>query len=221
MAKPHKRLLRNYLINRKYQLRYTLIMVVICLGLTAILGYSWYGQMRVASGMVEVHVLGSKSESYAYEVREELASYDRHRMYVLVGFGATLCLAIALFGILLTHKVAGPLRYLATILARMAEGKLGTMRNLREGDFLEDFFASFKEAHESLRSEAELDLGTVTQVMEGIDTARQSMRQDTEKDLDTLNKAIEGVESMEDSELLVNELQVLREMKERKERLLS
>ncbi len=221
MAKPHKRRLRNYLINRKYQLRYTLIMVVICTGLTAVLGYSWYEQMRVASEMVEVHVLGSKSESYAYEVREELDSYDRHRMLMLVGFGATLCMAIALFGILLTHKVAGPLRYLSSILSKITSGRLGKLRTLREGDFLEDFFASFKEAHDALRAEAEDDLGTVTQVIEGIDEARQSLEQDTKKDLDSIKEAIEGVEAMEGGELLTRELEVLREMRDRKERLLS
>ena len=217
MAKPYKRLLRNYLINRKYQLRYTLIMVIICTGLTGILDYSWYGQMRVASDMVEVHVLGSKSESYALEVREDLASYDRHRVLMLIGFGATLCLAVALFGILLTHKVAGPLRYLSTILGQISAGRLGHLRMLREGDFLEDFFGSFKEAHEALRTETEQDLETVSQVIEGIDSAQKSLRQDAEKDLDALNEAIEGVESMEGGELLSQELQALREMRDRKE----
>ena len=220
MAKPYKRQFRNYLINRQYQLRYTLIMVIICTGLTAVLGIAWYDQMREASKAAVVNAL-SKSESYADEVREELAEYDRNRMLMLVGFGATLSVAIALFGILLTHKVAGPLRYLANILSQISVGRLGQLRALREGDFLEDFFASFKEAHEALRDEAEQDLVAVKQVIEGIDNARNSLRQDTEKDLEALNEAIDGVEALDDAELLAEELKVLREMRERKELRLS
>ena len=217
MAKPYKRQLRNYLINRKYQLRYTLIMVLICTCLTAVLGYSWYGQMREASKAAVVNAL-AKSESYADEVREELVAYDRHRMLMLVGFGATLCVAIALFGILLTHKVAGPLRYLSNILSQITVGRLGQLRALRDGDFLEDFYDSFKKAHDALREEAEQDLQTVGQIMDGIDGARAALREDAEKDLDAINETIEAIKS---GELLAEELEALQEMRERKELRLS
>ena len=167
----HKRQLRNFLINRDYQLRYTLIMVFICTALTATLGYSWYGQMRIASDLVEVGALGSKSETYAYEVKDKLAAHDRMRMMILVGFGVTLCLAIALFGILLTHKVAGPLKYIGSILNQMAAGRLGTLRDLRSGDQLVGFFELFKRAHDSLREETEQDLETLDQVITAAEEA--------------------------------------------------
>ena len=198
MAKPYKRQYRNYLINRKYQLRYTLVMVLICMGLTAALGISWYNQMRVASEMVEVNALAAESETYAMDVRAELETYDRNRMLLLVGFGATLCVAIALFGILLTHKVAGPLRYFANILNNISTGNLGQLRKLRGGDFLEEFYESFRSAHQSLRDEAEQDLATLGKAIEGVE---QALARDDES----------GARG-----LLASELEALREMRDRK-----
>jgi nitrogen fixation/metabolism regulation signal transduction histidine kinase len=164
MAESHRRQLRNYLLDRKYQLRYTLIMVVISSLLTAGLGYFWYQQMRETSRSVEVRDMGM-SEEVALQIREQMANQDRMRLLVLVGFGVLVAFAMAGYGIVLTHKVAGPLFKMSRYMHDVKEGKLGQVYDLRRGDHLVDFFDGFKQMHTALRKQAEMDLATLDEVI--------------------------------------------------------
>jgi hypothetical protein len=165
MAQVHKRQIRNYLLDRKYQLRYTLIMVFISSLLTAGLGYFWYEQMRVTSRSVEVRALATMSDEDVQQIRDDMAHQDRLRLLVLVGFGLLLAVAVAAYGIVLTHKVAGPLFKISRYMNAVREGKLGPIYDLRKGDQLHEFFESFKQMHSALRKEAESDIGTLDAVI--------------------------------------------------------
>jgi nitrogen fixation/metabolism regulation signal transduction histidine kinase len=166
-AQPHKRQLRNYLLDRKLQLRYTMIMVVLTSALTAALGYFWYDQMRTTSRLIEVRALVTMSDEDAQRMQEEMASQDRMRLLVLVGFGVVLAFAIAGYSIVLTHKVAGPLFKISRYMNELREGRLGTVYDLRKGDQLQEFFETFKQMHASLRKQAEQDVNALEDVIGG------------------------------------------------------
>ena len=93
MAQGHRRSIRNYLLDSKLQLRYTLVMVLISSALVGGLGYIWYSQMRETSKSVEVKALVNMPEEAIQQLEEEMASQDQMRLLVLVGFGALLVLA--------------------------------------------------------------------------------------------------------------------------------
>ena len=79
-----------------------------------------------------------------------LDALDRGRLQillVLIGSGLLLAIGLAIFGIKMTHKVAGPLFKVGLYLAKMRDGRLDKVYNLRKGDQLVSFYEHFKIAH--------------------------------------------------------------------------
>jgi hypothetical protein len=68
-------------------------------------------------------------------------------LWVLIGTGLLLMLGLALYGIKMTHRVAGPLFKVSLYFAKMRDGRLDKVYNLRKGDQLVDFYEHFKLAH--------------------------------------------------------------------------
>jgi hypothetical protein len=68
-------------------------------------------------------------------------------LWVLIGTGLLLMLGLALYGIKMTHRVAGPLFKVSLYFAKMRDGRLDKVYNLRKGDQLVDFYEHFKQAH--------------------------------------------------------------------------
>ena len=58
-----------------------------------------------------------------------------------------LAFGLAIYGIKMTHKVAGPLFKISLYLAKMKEGRFDKVYNLRKGDQLVEFYDHFKAAH--------------------------------------------------------------------------
>ena len=71
----------------------------------------------------------------------------RRILYVLIGTGLLLMMGLAVYGIKMTHKVAGPLFKVTLYLAKMRDGRYDKVWNLRKGDQLIDFYEHFKTAH--------------------------------------------------------------------------
>lgn len=164
----HKRLIRNYLLDRRLQLGYTLVVVLVSAVLSAGLGYFWYGEMREASQIVEVQVLESLGEQDAQQIRQDLASKDRRRLAVLIGFGLCLALLLGGYGIVFTHKVAGPLYKMQRIFAAMRDGKLPDVHDLRRRDQLHNFWAAFKEMYLALREQTQRELSELDEIAAGV-----------------------------------------------------
>jgi len=68
-------------------------------------------------------------------------------LYVLIGTGLLLMVGLGIYGIKMTHKVAGPLFKVTLYLAKMRDGRYDKVWNLRKGDQLMDFYEHFKSAH--------------------------------------------------------------------------
>ncbi len=80
----------------------------------------------------------------------QLDSLDAGRMrilWVLIGTGLLLMVGLGIYGIKMTHKVAGPLFKVTLYLAKMRDGRYDKVWNLRKGDQLMDFYEHFKSAH--------------------------------------------------------------------------
>jgi len=224
-ARGYKRSWKNLLINKRYQLRFTLFMV----GMAALLmtGLGWW-VMRVADEATEVAASRVRGDScpelpeigqmppqraaakpaepaadqpaapaageptdpdqvppeerrrrvvieessmtinpvperfaeevaahYECELRQaarldELEAGRRLILWVLLGAGAVLVLGLAVYGIKMTHKVAGPLYKISLYMGKMREGRYDKVYNLRKGDQLVDFYDHFRHAHEGV-----------------------------------------------------------------------
>jgi hypothetical protein len=89
---------------------------------------------------------------YTCEMRQagsiEALEAGRMRIFwVLMATGLLLVVGLAMYGIKMTHKVAGPLFKVSLYLAKMRDGRLDKVWNLRKGDQLVDFYEHFKGAH--------------------------------------------------------------------------
>jgi hypothetical protein len=153
----YKRSIRNYLLNLRYQLRYTLTIVGVSLILTGGLGYVVMSKAHEASRVVQVRAMDPTDE-LAQQLVAQFQHNDRVMMAVLIIFGVLLCLVLTAYGIVITHKVAGPLYKVRLHLDKIRDGKLGMVYPLRKGDELVDFFEHFKSAHDSLRARTQEDI---------------------------------------------------------------
>lgn len=170
---PYTRKLSNFLLDRKLQLRYVLVVTVLSALIAGSLGYLIYHQRHSASQSIgrDLAVLTSDDSSLA-DLRDQnakdLAADDRRLVYKMAGGGIALMLILSGYLIFMTHKVAGPLFKTAKYFDRMAKGKLGDVSALRSGDMLQDFFGNFREMHDSLRKRFQADLGTLEAAVEAL-----------------------------------------------------
>jgi hypothetical protein len=178
-AATYKRSWKNYLLNSKYQLRFTLFMVAFAAVLMYMLGWGvrnprthqhmWPTVMGEAESATKVGVITiqgnvlnfedpAKDERVKQEKIRALKGKESELEWVLVGTVLLLCGGLFVFGIKMTHKVAGPLHKVGLYLDKVKAGKYDTVYNLRKGDQLIEFFEHFKEAHAALRKTQERDV---------------------------------------------------------------
>jgi nitrogen fixation/metabolism regulation signal transduction histidine kinase len=161
----YRRKLRNYLIDVGLQIRYTAVITGIALTLTAVLGYQIIQAARDTS--IIIQMTGLVDPAAANELQQQFAANDRRVLLVIVGFGFLLVLSTMAVGIWITHKVAGPLYSIEGICARVRDNKLhpSLRQKLRKGDELKDFYSTFREMYEALRTRADRDMTTLNDVI--------------------------------------------------------
>lgn len=175
----HQRKLRNYLLDAGLQVRYTVFIIGVAIFLTVVLGAKIYDATRESSKII--FQTGLVDPSMATELQEEFRANDRIVLFGIAGFGVLLVLSIFAAGIFITHKVAGPLYNISRICGRVRDNKLGpSLRALRKGDELQEFYGSFREMYEALRMRVGGDvqaLGNAIAVLEGINPKQPGIQE--------------------------------------------
>jgi len=90
-------------------------------------------------------------------------------LLVLIGSGLLLVLGLAVYGIKMTHKVAGPLYKVQLYLAKMRDGRLDKVYNLRKGDQLVEFYEHFKTAHAGVVTMEKADIERLKAMLAVVD----------------------------------------------------
>jgi nitrogen fixation/metabolism regulation signal transduction histidine kinase len=177
----YKRSFRNLLIDSRFQLKYTGLLVIVAIAVSGLLGSFLYATSRdvVAEGAQVVEeskkvsdvVLMNIKENYAQspelasafsedaaksdqkiaEHQRALVVQQQKMLAALVGALALLVVIIGLFGIWFTHKIAGPVYKMKMLLRQVGDGKLVFHGKLRKGDELQDFFEVFSAMVDKLR----------------------------------------------------------------------
>jgi hypothetical protein len=93
---------------------------------------------------------------------------NRLILYVMVGSGVLLTLGLALFGIKMTHKVAGPLHKVTLYLGKMRDGRYDKVYDLRKGDQLVEFYEHFKHAHAGVTAMEKADIERVKAALDAV-----------------------------------------------------
>jgi hypothetical protein len=215
MSRPrnrsYKRTWKNLLLNKRYQLRFTLFMVGLSAILMSLLGW-WVMTVAARATTLAVNNTGTAcqglpgarpaaaaepapAESAPAEPGSEGARprrrpvvtiddsgmqelEDRQRLifWVLVGAGVVLALGLLLYGIKMTHRVAGPLYKITLYLAKLRGGVYDTVYNLRKGDHLVDFYNQFKAAHAGMRGLQQDDVARLRALLAAAEKAHAADR---------------------------------------------
>ena len=194
----HKRKLANYLLDKKLQLRYVLVVTILSGVIAGALGFMIYQQRRAASESIEKDLAAltqkdASQDQFQEQIASDLASDDHALVYKMVGVGLGLVIILSLYLILMTHKVAGPLFKVSMYFERMADGRLGVVTPLRKGDMLVDFFTSFKDMHDAVRARAKDDVATMDKAAE---TLRAAKNQGDYRG-EAHDKLVEAIEALE------------------------
>ena len=176
----HQRKLRNYLLDAGLQVRYTAFIIAVAIFLTAVLGYKIYEATRDTPKAI-LMTTGIVDPAFTEELQAQFRANDRVTLFGVIGFGVLLVLSIFAAGIWITHKVAGPLYNMSRICGRVRDNKLSpSLRALRKGDELQEFYSSFREMYEALRTRVAGDvqaLGNAIAALEAINPKQPGMQE--------------------------------------------
>jgi ABC-type multidrug transport system fused ATPase/permease subunit len=107
----------------------------------------------------------------------QIATFDRLErgrmriLWAMILTGLALVFGLALYGIKMTHRVAGPLFKVSLYLSKMREGRFDKVYNLRKGDQLVDFYDQFKHAHGGIVTMQRDDITRVAAVVAAAEAA--------------------------------------------------
>jgi hypothetical protein len=168
--KGYKRSWRNLLLDTNYQLVFTLFMVLSCALFMAGLGYLVMKEATIATTTaiddVEVRQkMGIVEDAVAEKTIDHLNSRRHLLNWILIGLGLGLTGGLFVYGIKMTHKVAGPIFKIALYMDKVEKGKFDKVYNLRKGDQLVEFYESFKQVHDALRKRQERDVECLKEVI--------------------------------------------------------
>lgn len=238
----HQRRLRNYLLDTRFQLKYTSYLVAIAIVLSASLGFILYrtseavlaqshstvnkgeqvvsfgkqvvDESRKVSAVVQMNIVKDEAyqdnpelleafktdaqaqddrlkkqqeqlEAQAASLKQQSSDIARQQKTMMTSLAAVLVLlvvGIGIAGILVTHKVAGPIYKMKRQIREVGEGKLKIPGKLRKGDELVDFFEAFNDMVVAWRKRQEDEIALLDQAMTQLEGKADA------KDLEGLKK---------------------------------
>ncbi len=132
---------RVYLVDRAFQIKYTVFMMAAGLAIALAFGI-WIWQ---------AHLQTTELVTVDPSLRSVLQAGDRQLLFVFLGIAVLMSVALGLVGLLVTHRVAGPLFVMSHYLSVLARGRYPRMRTLRRSDELKSFFRLFLDAIAALK----------------------------------------------------------------------
>ncbi len=177
-----RRSIRNFVIKKRFQSRWVGRMVGVALAIFASLGgyIYWYDQhmnerlldglARMGYGAEEVALMGTL-----------YAEGDARVLWVLLILGVAMVTALASLGIVLTHRVAGPIYALGRFMDQVRDGRYARIRGFRKGDEFPELANTFQDLVTSLRTRETAELAVLQTL-----TAREDLSSEARSVLERL-----------------------------------
>lgn len=150
---------RKYLLNPRFQLKYTFIFLLLASLVAGVLGNLLYQTVRENSQLIRMDNAEANEA-----IQMMLTQQDLQVLYRIFGLLGGMVFMITVLGIFLTHQIAGPALVMTRYLGEMAEGRLPKLRPLRTNDELRDLFQSL----ETLVSNRRAELGREVTLLDGL-----------------------------------------------------
>ncbi len=155
MGDKTQRRMRNYLIDRRFQLKYTGMVLLVTVSVAGGLGYMAYG---FSKGQTEALTMQIATQldldaDTATDLEQFALQEDRKIRNAILAGVLLLTLALGFTGIIVTHRVVGPAYRMRRLFQHVADGKFEVTTGIRKGDELQELFHSFADMVESLRDQ--------------------------------------------------------------------
>jgi methyl-accepting chemotaxis protein len=158
-----KRKLRNYLLDRRFQLKYTSMVVAVTMVVASILGTLAYQESKGQTEALQIQL--ATQPDLDPGVSAQLEDFGRQRdreilLGIVLGIGV-MTIALGMTGIIITHKLVGPAYKMRMLFGNVGKGHLRVDGGLRRGDELKEVFTAFQDMINRLRTRREGDLERV------------------------------------------------------------
>lgn len=125
-------LIGRFYIDRSYQLKYTLMVVVLTTAITAVFGYMYYRNEAAKTEILQIQ---------NPDLASMLSSSDHTVLFSLLGFFVFQFIVIFFFGLFYTHRVAGPVYRLKKYFERIeTTGEVSDFEGVRNKDEFPELF---------------------------------------------------------------------------------
>jgi methyl-accepting chemotaxis protein len=153
------RKLRNYLLEPKFQLKYTSMVVGVTVVVASVLGHYAYQYSTGQTQLLNIERMETRGSTSDKRLIADLETYareaDRKVLLAVLGGIGVLALALGATGIVVTHRLVGPAYRLKQLLRQISDGRMQPVGSLRKHDELQDVFEAFQQMVASLRSARE------------------------------------------------------------------
>lgn len=165
-----KRRIKNFLIDRRFQLGWVFRVAIMVTLIVAVMGYFLYQTLAESIELTNVQVLSTSAMTQQAQsaIIQKGAKDKLYTGLVLGGSLTGLVFILSLFTIVVTHKVAGPAYKIKRLLSTVDGSRLQLFEKLRRGDELHDVFKEFGDMLRRLRESRHLEIeqieSTITQL---------------------------------------------------------
>jgi HAMP domain-containing protein len=155
MDDKKQRKVRNYLIDRRFQLKYTGMVVLVTVSVASGLGYMAYGFSQGQTEALTAQIMAQPDlgADTASDLEQFAHQEDRKIRNAILAGVLLLTLALGLTGIIVTHRVVGPAYRMRRLFEHVGDGRIEITTGIRKGDELQELYHSFAEMVESLRDQ--------------------------------------------------------------------
>ncbi len=153
---PPRRKLRNFLLSPRFQLKYTFAVVAVTALTSGVLGYFAYDYSAAQTEQLTMSMAmnnPSLAEEDAKYFENMAAAEDRKVALSILGGIGVMMVLLGLTGIVITHRMAGPIYKMKRLITEVAEGDLSIKPGLRKGDEFQDLSEVFSQMVLSLREQ--------------------------------------------------------------------
>jgi hypothetical protein len=166
-----KRRLRNYLLVPSFQLKYTAMVVGVTVIVASVLGLLAYDYSTGQTQMLTINKIEAKGSAIDEGFIRDLERYseeaDRKVAVRIVAGVILLAIALGFTGIMVTHRMVGPVYRLKLCARLVRDGHYNlAVGGLRKGDELQDLFEAFREMVASLRTAQQRDISELENAIE-------------------------------------------------------
>ncbi len=170
------RRIRHMLLEPRFQLKYTAMIVGMATVICTILGVFLVGKVRENSRMLAL------DEAFA----GELAAQDAQVIATLLAGLLIFLLVLTILTIFVTHRMAGPIFVMRRYLRELAGGGLPRVRELRKGDEFSALLDDFIMTIDALEERTTKELAVLKRAREAFGSDDELRRAGVERELDEL-----------------------------------